>query len=318
MKTVFPNREVPHIWAQQNQPKARNSTETIYFEGDKIYSYGRHFCMGRILPSGIAVLTTRTYGMATSKHLTYTRQAVNHKHCVYCNDPSESAASNRRVARQEVADYLAEAETTRRVLQRTREASLASALGVANRFNDYLRALPEEEREGTAEIDTSDLQAFAGELVAQELARKAREAEIIKQRNVPAAERLAKWRELDPAVRTEGFRNLPVALRLKHTTQPGEVVATEKTISVGVPTTRSVIETSHGASVPVEVAARVWGWVQGVRAEKSGATFVGTAAERRLGNYMLDRVEADGTLKVGCHTIPYSELELMAKALKFI
>ena len=30
---VFPNREIPHLWAHQTQDEARNGTGSFYFRG---------------------------------------------------------------------------------------------------------------------------------------------------------------------------------------------------------------------------------------------------------------------------------------------
>jgi hypothetical protein len=42
-RCVFPNREIPHLWAHQTQDEARNGTGSFYFSGATIYSYGSHF-----------------------------------------------------------------------------------------------------------------------------------------------------------------------------------------------------------------------------------------------------------------------------------
>ena len=40
---VFPNREIPHLWAHKTQDEARNGTGSFYFTAATIYSYGSHF-----------------------------------------------------------------------------------------------------------------------------------------------------------------------------------------------------------------------------------------------------------------------------------
>ncbi len=40
---VFPNREIPHLWAHKTQDEGRNGTGSFYFTGATIYSYGSHF-----------------------------------------------------------------------------------------------------------------------------------------------------------------------------------------------------------------------------------------------------------------------------------
>lgn len=75
------------------------------------------------------------------------------------------------------------------------------------------------------------------------------------------------------------------------------------------------IETSLGARVPVAAAPMVWHLVK--RAVKNGGYTPDRAglSRLRIGDYPLDGIDADGTLHAGCHTIPYSELQLMADAL---
>ena len=43
MRHVFPNREIPHLWAHKTQDEARNGTGSFYFRGGIIFSYGSHF-----------------------------------------------------------------------------------------------------------------------------------------------------------------------------------------------------------------------------------------------------------------------------------
>lgn len=74
------------------------------------------------------------------------------------------------------------------------------------------------------------------------------------------------------------------------------------------------IATSWGACVPVSVAPILWDWVTAARA--TGRAIDGNGAP--VGIYTLDSVNADGSITVGCHKIAYSELEGIAKQLKYI
>lgn len=77
------------------------------------------------------------------------------------------------------------------------------------------------------------------------------------------------------------------------------------------------IQTSHGARVPVSVAPVVWALVE--RSRLNGAEYVadrlGIASRVRIGDYPLDRIDADGTLHAGCHRIGHAELARMARTL---
>jgi len=81
MKTVFSNHsEVCHIWANNTDLNAIGHASNIFFEGDKIYSYGRYFILGKkFIYEGreITFLNTNRYSNSTSKHQNHLRKAVN-------------------------------------------------------------------------------------------------------------------------------------------------------------------------------------------------------------------------------------------------
>jgi len=83
MKTVFSSKQVCHIWAAQGQAEGKNTSRSIWFERDIIYSYGRHFPMARIYSIGegrdhfyFALVNSRTYSNTTSKHMSHVRSAL--------------------------------------------------------------------------------------------------------------------------------------------------------------------------------------------------------------------------------------------------
>lgn len=74
------------------------------------------------------------------------------------------------------------------------------------------------------------------------------------------------------------------------------------------------IETSHGASVPTSAAPRLWRLIAAARtgdAAAVSARFCGA----HVGPFTLQAIEQDGTAIIGCHRIPYSELQRAAAAL---
>jgi hypothetical protein len=77
MRHVMDNDMVAHVWAAQSQDDARNPQRNFYFEGDTIYSYGRHFPIARFVDGKRAVLfTTRTYSNTTAGHIHTVRRAL--------------------------------------------------------------------------------------------------------------------------------------------------------------------------------------------------------------------------------------------------
>lgn len=76
MKTVFSGDMLFHVWANQSAPTGRRSDGRVHFDGPTLYSYGRHFALGHIMPDGAALLNADSYSISTSKHQSQTRRAV--------------------------------------------------------------------------------------------------------------------------------------------------------------------------------------------------------------------------------------------------
>lgn len=72
------NSMVAHLWANESQESANGSN--FYFEGQSIYSYGRHFEVGRIVRNKRGekayLINDTYYSSTTSKHQYYVREAI--------------------------------------------------------------------------------------------------------------------------------------------------------------------------------------------------------------------------------------------------
>lgn len=273
-------------WA--NQIQSTGAAGNVFFRDGRIYSYGMHFCIARILPSGAVAVTTRGYSPSTRRHISKVSHAVTHRAVVYCNDPSDSALQNLQNARHAIADELARAEKPR-IREATRITHRGNALRIAEQANAYLAALPADEVAPALPIDTSALESVRAELTVAEQAREVLRIEQQKQRAADLAESLQKWRTGALFTRT-GLYEITPALRLS--------------------ADRSAVETSHGAEIPVSDALKLWPMVQAARAGQREFT-----PGEPLGAYRLSKIRADGSIVVGCHDIPYSELEGIAVSL---
>lgn len=82
MKKVFSNaHETIHIFASQSQQEGRSSN--VYFNGKSLYSYGQHYEIARFLTPSLVAISTNPYSSTTSKHLSISRQALNHLQRIY-------------------------------------------------------------------------------------------------------------------------------------------------------------------------------------------------------------------------------------------
>lgn len=70
MRTVFNNtHDCVHAFAQRQTPHGKASS--IFFYGDKIYSYGFHYLLGEFIDDNTIVINDRGYSNTTSKHISY-------------------------------------------------------------------------------------------------------------------------------------------------------------------------------------------------------------------------------------------------------
>lgn len=71
-KTVFNNSEVAHVWAQRTHSNGRNQSGSLFFEGGRIYSYGRHYLLGEFIYNNsneiAVIINTDHYSTTTAKH----------------------------------------------------------------------------------------------------------------------------------------------------------------------------------------------------------------------------------------------------------
>lgn len=288
--------EVFHFFANQVQPSGRAGS--VHFEtrdwgqmgGMFIYSYGRHFCMARHV-AGAVVMTTRTVSMTTSGHLRGLRAALGGQKIVYCNDPADSARENVRVAREEIAQLLGAAQNRQRIRQTTRDSLRAKALHLADCTNAYLDALPANELDSVARVDTSNLESVRDELLAQQKRDEAARLLSMQKQAEESAVALALWR-VDSTFHASGFHANATALRYHD----------------------GAIQTSHGAQIPVEFASKIWALATSCRANSRALSGLSTPC----GHYHLNEVSERGDIRVGCHNISFEELEKMAVILGYI
>lgn len=299
MRKVLSTDNVAHYWANKLQAEGRNCPRNFYFEGDTIYSYGRHFPIARHLPDGSVAITTKKYSNTTNKHTWLVRHAVAHLRVIDVDDPTASPLNARANALLEIENLLRLAATPQNIRQHTRDTFVLRAVDVLNNFNAYLEAVAypnsiaadNDIRIGTDVIPT-DLTALREREKAREEEEDARRIERDKRRAIEQAEHREEWRN---GTRHGYFTN-PTMLRigLDHDGN-------------------GVVETSQGAEVPIEDAIKLFHIVERVR--KGTKDY---EPGMQVGKYRLNQIKQDGTIIVGCHTIHYDEIEAIARQLSLI
>ena len=95
MKKVFSNTsETIHVFAQQTQSEGRNSSSSVYFRENKIYSYGSHYLLGEYINPETIIINDFGYSVSTSKHISELNQATYHKERFYTSSICINSVEN--------------------------------------------------------------------------------------------------------------------------------------------------------------------------------------------------------------------------------
>lgn len=294
MRTVFSSHsEAAHIWASQSQYEGRASR--VFFEGEIIYSYGRHFPVARFAPEygDIVLFTNQGYSSSTGKHKTLIRGAIPGNYdVIYCDDPTRSIEHNlgrwQQTAERLRRDFAAKTHKISRgnlavEIFKTCESAIIYCMALK------IEA-PQWTNESDAEMAARD---YVYELAkAREIKTAARRAENERIFKLEAAERLTLWQS-GANVSTNNFGYCDTLLRLKN----------------------DQVQTSRGANIPVADALALWPLL--ARARQSGKKLEAGLREIHLGAYRFNSFDGQ-TLIVGCHSIAWDQIEKMAEQLNLL
>lgn len=288
---------VAHLWAHQSQGEARNAQGNFYFVGDTIYSYGTHFPIAKHVERKgrrAVLFTALDSSTTTSRHKRIVEMACSHLRVI-------RIYGNFSLAPREQFDcfigrYKALAEKYTKARGR-KPVILEEIRGLIEDANDYAEIFGLKSRLAAPD-NIEDVIAECERVGRQEANRKQREKRRARRE---AEKRLQEWMNGGKALSYSfTLHNLPVRLRI-----------------VG-----DRVETSRGATVSLGGAKRVYKALKRLRDRgeeyrKNNTEPLGprNAAEQPIsfGSFAVDSFDANGTVKVGCHVIEWSEIERVAK-----
>lgn len=278
--------EVAHAWAHQTG-RARTGY-AMFSDGATIYSHGRHFPIARHIttPAGdrAVMFTTRGYSVSTSQHKGIVSRAISHILTFRVDDVMAETTAAHMANRQGLIASAIEA--ARKAARARTRASLYlddAAVFVAH-ANAYAAAFGLDVEPVTVEgLDAAAAEATrraAEQRAADEAARKAREAEHARS----IRDRVKAW------LRGEGHRP-------PHTPVPMVRVVGDR------------VETSWGAQAPLSDALQAYRVAKACRQARRGVEVGGP----RVHGWGTASIDARGTIRVGCHTIPFRLAQLAAR-----
>jgi hypothetical protein len=291
VRHVVDSSEVAHLWAHKVQSEAHNPKGSVFFREETIFSYGEHFPIARHVTSrsgkSAVLFTTKSYSVTTSSHCSMVRSAVSHLTLfsvpnVFARVKAEHEGNLADYAKRISASLLKAARARQHKEWHHKEALelRAEAIQYAKFFAlPYTKTLPQ-----VPALDSVQLERIRD----AETKRLAAERKLLAREH---AEAIAKWRQGDEYVRLP--HGLADMLRVSSDGQS--------------------IETSRGVSFPISHAKRGLALVRAVR--NSGETWHTNGKTCKLGHYQIDSILPDCTVKAGCHTVKWSEIERIAPAI---
>lgn len=316
MKTVHTPDMVAHLWAAQGQPRARNAGDTFYFEGDTIYSYGRHFPIARIVTEGTGhkyrktvFMTLGEYSITTAKHKAIVRSAVRHLHTIYVPRVDYDNADNLRTLEEQFKEQMIAAAGKHK--GRATEIAMAKAahtLDLRNALALYMgrKAKPMPQDFTKAAKAEAEKRAKADKATRERL--KAERLDSLAQKEADMGATFKHWGDVwARGISQDGVN--------RYTYERFAAIASERD-GVEYPTSLPVllrllpndldqVQTSLGATVPLDHAHRIyrmWARLQ-AKMPPEGWTNTGDSQEGKVGAFRVDWIDPDGTLHAGCHTI---------------
>jgi len=273
MKHVHTNAMVCHLWANQSQESARNRQGNLFFEGDCIYSYRRSFKIGEIViaPNGhkFYFINNNNFSRTTGKHINELHNSLpddgirvevdmQSEFFGYCYFNTANAHKSIDYVSNEINDAL---NKQTRAIKYSREFARAHRL-----YQIYISLCRGWGKEYTA---ISKFPSYDKAAQSAEMSQKRAEQESIKKAQ-KEHHNLEKWVKHE----YNGYLyHSPIHLRLSPN--------------------GNEIQTSRGATVPLDAAMSLWDAITQKQEIKG----------KKIGSFTC--IANDGeTIKIGCHNIP--------------
>jgi hypothetical protein len=296
-KTVFGSHaQTAHVWAQQSEDThyGRSSDGRMFFEGASIFSYRSSWTIARFVTNArgerAVLFNANNYSISTSKHTGHARHAVRGDVPIFHvdnpeRDPDKVQTKERAATALEKAIRTVARSRTNTEWRMRDAEKIATEANALAQFYGWRWRLPMPQW-------SPEFLADAKDRAAKEQAKRAAET---KHRNdalqAQIKDTITAWLAGEPVSFPSWQYQGPTLLRIK-----GED-----------------IQTSKGASVPIEHAKRAWPIIK--RCHDRATAWQSNGHTLPVGHFKIERIETDGTVIAGCHRIGFAELHRIAVEL---
>lgn len=287
MKKVFSSHsEVCHVFAQNSQNEG--SANNVFFEGNRLYSYGYHYVLAEFLNNDVVFLNNSGYSSSTWKHIGHAMSALSNKTIIYYSSTFGAVANEIKKNIRKLANARKPEIYINNILRHWSNYEAQSKIldpilkNRDNHYNGYQFALIDKRKAGYKSILR---------IVNQVKNNVSDYKEVLK---VEALKKLKKRRK-------EENKRLKENL-LKFNSRKIHYFSSEYAYLRINPNSQN-IETSQGANVPIKEAKILFKMIQ---AKKDIKGF-------KIGYYTV--ISINGSLKIGCHNIDMSSVNEIGKLL---
>jgi hypothetical protein len=326
MKTVFPNRQLEHVWAQQTQSHGKTGNGNISFDGTVLYSYSTPIAniVEAVGGSKVALITNRRYSVTTTSHVSGACGAASQyqqftvpnlalgapgftgRHHEYDNPHGVNLVYLAEQYTQAVAQYRSARLSVRWEAWDAAKFLTDSLQSTATLAQNYAALFALAHTAPDVASDVAAIIAYRAkrhakhhtpEAVARRAAdaerRRAKAAEAERIARMETAEKIAGWRDglnvyLPWGAQRDG--NGGALLRIRGDN----------------------LETSMGATVPLSHAIAAFQRI--VACRSAGTSWHRNGSTIRVGHFQIDEINPDGSFRAGCHLINWPEVESAARA----
>ena len=287
MKTKYSNNsELAHIWANQVETDILKSANSMSCQFNVMFSYNTAIAQ---IYNDVPIINRYSYSNSTSKHQSHVYRALDYsKEIISLEFPKYNLSSLvfgqgdfDEIIKPHNENIANNALVKSSRSRKYKDMLLKEAIDIFENLKKYSELM---------NIEYSipfDLAKLTADLLIAEKERKEKEKTLLAQAIEKEQNDLELWKKGQDIRR---FFN-STALRIKE----------------------NIIETSRGANIPVEHAIKFWALIK--TWHDNNMTYSRCTHSIHLGHYAVDSFKND-ILKVGCHEIPYSEIERISHQLK--
>jgi len=315
----IPHAQFAHQWANNTDESERKSSSDLFYEGDKIYSFGHHWCIANkehIESKGVVLFNSESYGSYTSKQTGHVYNATTHFNKIYVVKPDARNKAEHKKNYHTILKQIGELVATEkkgRVGTYASDRRLRQIRSKLKNANKYTKLFKLGFRQ--LSLEQESYMELAGKLSKIEKRKLAKEERARKKRYEEQRERDLKQRES-----ANKYLNNKADSWFNDTLDRSDnsnFMSYSRLLNIPycrISKDEKNIETSHGASFPIKFAKLIWKQIS--HCKSTGENWKANGHTIKAGDFRIERIDGDGTLKSGCHIVRYEQMLPVAIKLK--